>query len=215
MVFAAQTTQGYVAYSVTLGGPSGDKSFVINETVQSSSSAGLSNFFLNLVGQDQHLTYSRVVNSSANLFPYLPILSNQSLSYAGKNYSFTLTLTTAGTGTLNFQGSSQSTKSFGLAFSATYGARTFKGTGSIVVFPSALVYSAAIQTDASYNLKVVLTATNLPLVDPPGMNQTAAVITAGAGIGAAALVILLLIRRRRNSHINHGTADERPIHWAD
>ncbi len=215
MVFAAQTTQGYVAYSVTLGGPSGDKSFLVNETVQLSSSAGLSNFFLNLVGQDQHLTYSRLVNSSTNLFPYLPVLSNQSLSYAGKNYSFTLALTAAGTGTVSFQGSSQNTKSFGLVFSATYGAQTFRGTGSIIVFPSALVYSATIQTDANYNLKVVLTATNLPLVDPPGMNQTAAIITAGAGVGAAALVIPLLIRRRRNSHIVSGTADERPIHWAD
>ncbi len=215
IVFAAQTTQGYVAYSVTLTGASSSKSFVLNESVQSSTKSGSSNLVLNLIGQTQHLTYSRLVNSSTNLFPYLPTLGNQSLSYTGKNYSFTLKLTPAGTGSVNFQGTSQSTKEYKLAYTATLRTRSFSGNGTIVTFPSTLIYSLTIQTNVKYSMNALLTATNLPLTDPPSVTPTTAAITAGAAIGAAALVIPLLIRRRRKNHVDAGAAEERPLHWAD
>lgn len=215
MVFAAQTTQGYVAYSVTLTGASGSKSFILNESVQSSSNAGSSNLILNLVGQTQHLTYSRLVNASTNLFPYLPTLGSPSLSYTGKNYSVTLSLTPAGAGTVSFQGTSQSTKEYKLAYSATLRTSSYSGNGTVVTFPSTLIYSLTIKTDTKYEVNAILTATNLPLTDPPSSSPTAALITAGAGVGAAALVISLLIRRRRNSHVDAGTAEKKPLHWAD
>lgn len=210
---ATQSSLGFVTYSVSIDSMTGQHSAVVNETVSSSNKAGFADLFLQVIGQEQNLTYSRLVNSSTTVFPYLSAITSQSISYSNATMSrIHLNVTSGGTEQITFQGASFTLSVYSFKASGTYRNMTYSATGSVSAFPSGLVYSADLSLQSGYGIHAVLTATDLQLSSPQTQSATAAYVGLGTGVGAILLVGALLLRR--GSH--QGPAQkEKPIHWVD
>jgi hypothetical protein len=211
-VSASQPIRGFATYQVSLSSPMGQRSMLVNETVGPSSRAGYSDLVLQLFGTDQNLTYSRLVNSSENLFPYLPSVAPQSLNYAnGTGYSVHVNVTSSGTTTVKFDGEQYTLGVLTVSVSAAYGTRSVRANGIIETFPSSLVYSASVG-NGMVELRVVLQETDLPLASPSPQTATAAYVGVGVGIGALALGGAFLIRRQERKVETQG---EKLLHRVD
>lgn len=209
---ASQPAKGFVTYQVSLTTPKGQHSVLVTETVGPSSRAGYSDLILQIFGTQQNLSYSRFVNASSNLFPYLPSITSRSFDYSnGTKYSIHVNLTSSGTTVVTFQGSQYTLSVLAISISGSYGPRTLRASGTVDTFPSTLVYSASFGNGTA-GVEAVLQATDLPLNQPSSQASTAAYVGAGVGIGALALGGVFLIRRRTKKVETKG---EKPLHWVD
>ncbi len=209
---SAQSAKGFVTYQVSLTSPKGQHSVLVTETVGPSSKAGYSDLILQIIGTQQNLSYSRFVNASDNLFPFLPSVTTRSFDYTnGTKYSVHVNLTASGTTTVTFKGSQYSLSVLDISISGSYGPRTFRASGTVETFPSTLVYSASFGNGTA-KVEALLQATDLPLNPPSSQASTAAYVGAGVGIGALALGGGFLIRRRTKKVESKG---EKPLHWVD
>jgi hypothetical protein len=208
----AQSNRGFAAYQVTATSPKGVHAVLINETVGPSDKAGFSDLILQFVGTQQNLTYSRLVNASEDFFPYLPAVANQSLQYSnGTAIRIQVDVTTAGTTSVTFKGSQYNLNVLTVSASVKFGSESAKANGTVETFPSTLVYSASVGNSTD-KLQAVLQATDLPLNGPSSQMTTAAVVSAGIGIGAVAIGGAFLLRRREHRAPAQG---EKPLHWVD
>ena len=209
---AAQPVRGFATYAVSFTSPMGGHSVVVNETVGPSDKTGYSDLILQLFGGGQNLSYSRLVNESENLFPYLPNVGTQSFDYSnGTAYSFHVNVTASGTTTAMFRGTQYTLSVLHVSVSASYGSRSVRANGTVETFPSTLVYSASVG-DGALRLQAVLQATDLPLVATSPQMAPAAYIGAGVGIGALALGGAFLLTHRNKKVEKEG---EKPLHWVD
>ena len=209
---AAQPIRGYAMYSVSASTPVGNHSMVVNETIGPSSKAGYSVLILRLLGDMQNLTYSKLVNASDNLFPYLPNLGTQSFSYSnGTLYNVQVNITASSSTTVTFDGNQYSMSVFAISVSASAGGKSVEANGTVETFPSTLVYSAS-AGNSTYKIQVLLQATDLPLTGPAPQMDPAMYAGAGIGIGAVAAFGALMIRHREKKVEKQG---EKPLHWVD
>jgi hypothetical protein len=107
--FAALTqaaSANYVSYSVNSKGPGVSENYVINESVTPTSNPNLSVLTFAIAGQTWNLSYSQSINSSKVFYPYVPGITNRSLSYSAHGYSVTVTLTDLGSAGILFGGRS-------------------------------------------------------------------------------------------------------------
>jgi hypothetical protein len=209
---ASQPVRGFVTYQVSLTSPKGQHSIVVNETVGPTSKAGYSDLILQLIGKQQNLSYSRFVNASDNLFPFLPSFATRSFDYAnGTRYSIHVNLTAAGATVVTFKGAQYTLNILAISISGSYGLRTFRANGTVDTFPSSLVYSASLGNGTA-RAQAVLQATDLPLNQSSPQASTAAYVGASVGIGALVLGGVFLIRRRTK---RVETKREKPLHWVD
>jgi hypothetical protein len=209
---AAQPVRGFADYRISLTYPMGQRSILLNESYSPSDRAGYSELVLQLIGTQQNLTYSRLVNASEDFLPYLPSVAPQSLDYSnGTSYSLHVNVTASGTKDVTFQGSQYSMNVLAISIAASYENRSFKANGTVETFPSALVYDISVG-GGFVLLTAVLQATDLPLTLPDSQTPTATYVGAGVGIGAAALGGVFLIRRRETK-TKH--PEEKPLHWVD
>ena len=209
---ASEPASGFVTYQVSLTTPKGQHSVLVTETVGPSSKAGYSDLILQVFGMQQNLSYSRFVNASENLFPYLPSITGRSFDYTnGTKYSVHVNLTSSGTTMVTFKGSQYTLSVLAISISGSYGPRTFRTSGTVDTFPSTLVYSASLGNGTT-KVEAVLQATDLSLNQPASQASTAAYVGAGVGIGALALGGVFLIRRRTRKVESKG---EKPLHWVD
>jgi hypothetical protein len=214
---AASTTSpspssGYVAYGVQVTENGTTRAASVNESVAPSSSAGQSIVFLTAQGTQSNFTYSRAVNSSLTLFPYLPAISNQSFSYSNSSYTVSATISQQGTSQVTFQGSSYTLTdySFSAHVASSNGSHTI--TGTVSAFPSDLVYSATAQSNST-SFAATLTATSLAL---SGTTAAPALQAASAGVGlslAVGAVALSLGVRMKRKQAPSGPSN--PDHWVD
>jgi hypothetical protein len=212
VVAAAQPVSGSATYRISLSSPRGQRSLLLNESYSPSNRAGYSDLVLQLIGTQQNLTYSKLVNASENFLPYLPSVAPQSLDYSnGTSFSLHANVTASGKTQVTFQGSQYTMNVIAISVTATYGNRSINANGTVETFPSALVYSASVE-GGFVRLDAVLQATDLPLTLPDSQTLTATYVGAGVGIGAAALGGALLIRRteKKTKH-----PEEKPLHWVD
>lgn len=209
---AAQPVSGFATYQLSFTTPKGDHSVLVNETSGPSSRAGYSDLVLQIFGEGQNLTYSKLVNASDSLFPYLPALGTQSFDYSnGTEYSIQVNLTASGTTTVTFGGSHYTLEVSSISVSASSGGRSFMTNGTVETFPSTLVYSASIGNSTT-GLAAVLQATDLPLVVSSPQMPASEFVGLGVGVGATALGGAFLIRHRDRK----ATAQkEKPLHWVD
>ena len=209
---ASQSAKGFVTYQVSLTSPKGQHSVLVTETVGPSSRAGYSDLILQIFGTQQNLSYSRFVNASDNLFPFLPSISSRSLDYSnGTKYSIHVNLTSSGTTMVTFKGNQYTLSVLAISISGSYGPRTFRASGTVDTFPSTLVFSASLGNGTA-GVEAVLQATDLPLNQPTSQATTAALVGAGVGIGALALGGVFLIRRRTKKV---ESKEGKPMHWVD
>lgn len=209
---AAQGGVGFVTYKVDAAGPSGQHSVIINETAGPSAKAGFTELVLQLIGGQQNLTYSRLVNASVEDFPYLSGVASQALDYAnGTAYAVHLNVTATGTEGVTFQGSQYTLTVYSFVASVSYANRTLGADGTLATFPSSLLYSADVSA-GNESAHAMILATDLQLARPSAQAPTAAVVGAGVGAGGVALAAALIVRRRERRTQTEG---EKPLHWVD
>jgi hypothetical protein len=208
---SASASSGYVTYNVQASFNGTTRAVSVNETVTPSSTAGESIISLGVEGTQTNFTYSRVVNSSLTLLPYLPGISNQNFTYSDKGYTLVAKISQQGTSQATFQGKAYTLTNY--AFSAditsTNGTKTI--TGTISAFPSDLVYSATAQSNGS-SVSATLTATSLALTTAaaaPALQSASAGIGLSLAVGAVALSLGVRMKRK------HGPAATHPDHWVD
>jgi hypothetical protein len=209
---ATQPTTGSASYRITLSSTMGTHSVLVNETVKGSDRAGFSDLILQLTGTTQNLTYSRLVNSSEALLPFMPTVPSQSFEYSNKTFSIHANLTQAAADSINFQGSRYTMTAYDISLSGSYGNRSFTAVGTIESFPSSLVYSVVLSSGNLLHVSIVLQGTNLPLSQPSTASATAAYAGAGlTAVGVAAAAALVIRRRERHSKAQ----GQKPLHWVD
>ncbi|MDG7022415.1 MAG: hypothetical protein JRN07_03340, partial [Nitrososphaerota archaeon] len=209
---ASSPTSGYAAYSIQVAYNGTTTAASVNESVSPSSTPGVSAVMLSIQGALSNFSYSRDVNSSLTLFPYLPAITNQNFTYSSNGYSVSASVSEQGTSQTTFGGRSYAMTNY--AFSATVtsanGSRTVSGT--ISAFPSDLVYSVTAQSSGA-NVSATLTGTSLALsASASGPASQAASAGIGLSLAAGAVALSLGVRMKRKQ-TSAGAAT--PDHWVD
>jgi hypothetical protein len=224
-----QPNHGYVTYQISLtraGNPV--EVFVINETGQPTGQNDLVQLTFALTTSERHFAYSKIVNSSSlpEIFPYLPQLYNQSLSYSSHGMTLSAQITRNGTLPVTFEGKTYTALQFALSISLSRSPGTnYLATGNIVTMPSGLVYSAKLGSNQLYAFTLTLVATNLPLTDPSGTTTMFGLALVGLGlagaVGLAVPSVFALVRAKtptRNTvsiATEPSTAQDKPSYWVD
>src|SRR2546428_13850270 len=183
-------TPGFAAYTVQFSTHGVSKSFTVNESVTQTTKPALDRLFLSVTSPSSNFTYSKFVNSSLMIQPFLPAVTNQTFSFGSNKTSVSIKLTQNGTAPLTFQGSAYTLTSY--AFSAHFSARNRTGSaqGTLHTFPSGLVYSVREDFDGTSTLLITLTATSLPLTagagPPAGQGGP---VWVGAGVAGSELAL--------------------------
>lgn len=204
---------GFAAYTVQIQSHGQTRAFTFNESVRATQTQGKDLLTLAIASQHGNLTYTRIVNSSDFLQPFVPAISNQSLNLEYNSTSISLHLAQDETTSLTFQGTAYQMTAY--SFSAAVKSANFSGTdvGSFSTFPSGLVYSLDSNINGSTTVNATLTATSLPLSSASASPQLQ---VESVGIGAAAVGGLLLatlgVRSRRRARQE---APQKPDYWVD
>lgn len=219
--FATSTTSSqFVAYNITVGSSSRTFTAVVNETVSPSSTVGLSDITLHLISSMSNFTYSKVVNSSQAILPYLPVTGNQSFQYQGNNYSVSVSLTKIGTSTATISGSSYTVTNYSFQLSGSrVGGNSLSVSGQVSTLPSGLIYSAVLNANG-YNAQVQLSTTNLPLTASGSGSSTnsSVVIAGGFGTLATGIAAFALYKKGGSKDIeepNQGEQAKKPLYHVD
>src|SRR5712692_108058 len=227
--FGTKSNHGYVTYQISLAGAGNPiEVFLINETSQPTGQNDLVQLTFALSSNERDFTYSKVVNSSAfpEIFPYLPELNNQSLSYSSHGIMLNAQITRSGTVQVTFDGRTYTAVKHALSISISRSAgQTYSAIGNIVTMPSGLVYSAELHAYGLYALTVTLVATNLPLTNPSGTTTMFGLALVGLGlagaVGLAVPSVFAFVRAKtvtRNTlplPAEPSTAQDKPSHWVD
>jgi hypothetical protein len=214
VVLAAQASQGYVAYRLVATGPTNSYTVTLNESVEPSHQPNLSVVTLSLFSNNWNLSYSRTVNSSIQLFPYLPTLANQSIAYSYKGYSIRLSLQRSGTNEVSFNGEQYQVTNYEFFASINSTTHIFGAAGNVSTMPSGLIYSVNAVFNQTEVISFQLIATSIPLNDPASLTRTTAMTAAGmVSVAAAAVALPWGIRRRKRP--TEPPMGSKPLHWVD
>lgn len=253
-VAAAGSTQGTAVYRIQEAGLStlltttgtssstSTVSYTVTEKVSPGPNASFDTLFLALASNAGNFTYSRLVNSSLQVQPFLPAITNQSFLYNGNGSSISFSIARNGTVPVVFQGQSYSMASYAISVEITGPVPNLSGlnltgtdltiagvqakvsalptsnvtttmTGSVYAFPSGLVYSAKGDVQGQPPFSITLLSTTLPLNGPgPSAATQVASIGVGAGAIASALALALGVRHRKQVR---KAAEAKPDHWVD
>ncbi len=137
-------TPGFAMYKVVATSNGESQALTVNETVAVTSNPSYDNLILNLASGGQTLNYSRTVNASDDLSPFIPSISNQTISEKSGSNSLTLNVLKNGTTPLQFQGGSYTLTSYSLTGSISYNGTIVTIKGALTTFQSGLVNSASL-----------------------------------------------------------------------
>jgi hypothetical protein len=209
---SSSPSSGYAAYGIQVTQNGTSRTASVNESVTTSSTPGRSILTLAVEGASSNFTYSRFMNSSLTLFPYLPAITGQNYTYSSKSYTITATISQQGTSTVTLQGKPYTVTNF--AFSANVasanGSRTISGTVS--TFPSDLVYSVSAHANST-SVAATLTSTSLTLSSAaaaPALQAASAGIGLSLAAGAVALSLGIRMKRKQGPGV-----PSNPDHWVD
>jgi LPXTG-motif cell wall-anchored protein len=214
-VYASTGTQ-FAAYQVTGSFHNHSVSAVVNESVSTSSVAGLSNLTLQLGSGMGNLSYSKIINSTKVMFPYFPGMANQSLSFQYHNYSISVSIAQIGTKSISYQAKSYALTEYSFSVSALKTAGSpMAAKGNISVFPSGLVYSASILANGTDPIQIQLLGTNLNLnsASSSSSQTTSIAVAGGAGSILAGVGAFVFYKRKNNSPSEEKT--DKPLYHVD
>ena len=191
-------SSGFVQYQVTVSSSvSSVVSFsaVVNETAQPSTQSGIVDLTLALSSDFSNFTYSRDINSSSlpEIFPYVPVSTNQSLSYQVDGFSIQVNLVNTGQTAVVFDASSYQATNFLVSFSAStsktsIAATSFSGEGNVTCLPSGLIDTAQLSVNHTVSVDAKLLSTDLS-INAPASN----ISPEGVSLLAIALVVAIVI----------------------
>jgi hypothetical protein len=210
---AFASSQGFAVYGLTFVSHGVPRNLTINESMVASRDPGLDNLVLRVLSGSWNFNYSRLVNSSLQLFPFVPAIPGQNFSFAYGSSHVSANLAMNGTAAVEFQGNSYQVTSF--SFSAQLSSTKVTGSvsGTFSTFPSGLLYALKAQTNGTSSLAVVLQSTSLPL---SAGASSSALQMASAGLGAGAIVsVVALSLGIRSRHRQKGQPETKPDYWVD
>jgi hypothetical protein len=220
----AATAPEFASYRITGSGDGHSFSAVVNETGAPSSASGMSDVTLQIGSVMQNLSYSKIMNSSQVILPYFPTISNQSLTYQFHNYSISASINQAGSTSASYNGKSYSLSNFTFSVSVSGSGQMWAAsqlppgvTGSALVFPSGLVYSASIVANGTDVVNVQLLGTNLSFTSQSGsspVTTTSIAVAGGAGSILVGVGAIVFYRRKNNSHSQSAT-ESKPLYQVD
>ena len=208
---------GYAQYKVALNGIENSTlaaSAVVNETVQPTNKAGFIDLTLAASFDSSSLSYSKIVNSSSlpEFFPYLPAVTNQSLSYTFRGYSVTAKLDNVGQVPVTFNGTVYIGTKYLVFFSVddSSKANSVTGNGNITCLPSDLMDSVQLSLNQTGTVNATLLSTDLPLVAAStGVNPVGISLFGVLLVAAVAIAVLAIYRKvRQNKGTNQTEEDE-------
>lgn len=206
------SSSGYVAYTVQVTSNGRQMTATANETITPGPRANQSIISLAISSASSNLTYSRFVNSSLALFPYLPAISNQNFTYSGKSYAVSARIARQGTAQVNFQGKAYTVADYAFSAALTSNGSTRSISGSLETFPSDLVYSVSSQFNGTA-VTATLVSTSLPLTatsSSPAVQVASGGLAISAAVAAVALGLGVRWRRKQKTEVA-----AKPEHWVD
>jgi len=222
-------SSGFVQYQVMVSSPKNSGlSFatVVNETTQPSSQSGIIDLTLGISSAASNFSYSRDVNSSSlpEIFPYVPILTNQSLSYEVSGFSINVNFVNTGQVAVVFDGTSYQATNFLVSFSATSTAATsFTGEGNVTSLPSGLIYTVQLSVNQTVSVDATLLSTDLSInapasnISPVGVSLLGVALLAAIVIAVPTIFMQALRKKHnkqnqenetKNSHENNETKED-------
>lgn len=242
---AGAATPGYAVYNIQVSSTGHTHSVTINETVTSTSNPASDDLILSLVSGNLTASYTRTINSSDVVAPFIPAISNQTFSTSYNGSTVSANIVKSGTSNLQFQGETQTLTVYSLSITAQMNGSSASASGTISTFQSGLLDSVnltasvptepsafpmvagspfnapAILVSSQVNLLITLVSTSLPL-GAPSSSTAAQAASAGIGVGiaASAVAIGLGVRRHNTRGKAEGPSDEapadiKPEHWVD
>jgi hypothetical protein len=203
----------YAAYSVQSSDL--NLNFIVNETIQPTSQQGYSLLAVNISGSGNHLYFSKVVNSTFALLPYLPLNNNETFSYGNGNYSLSLSFYKSGTENVQFMGSSWTLTEYAISVSVDSIKGNGELSGTIATFPSQLIYSFSGTFNGTQTLSATLISTSASLADPASPPNYTAVLIATGLVAAAIAAGTFLYFRYRGHGAKATTGAANPLYWVD
>jgi hypothetical protein len=210
---------------------------VVNETVQPTGQTGFVNLTLFISSNSANFTYSKDLNSSSlpEIFPYLPALRNQSLSYEVKGFSITASIVNSGQVAVTFNSATYQATKYLVSFSAvnSSSAKSFYGNGDIISMPSGLIDTVRISLNQTASVNLTLLSTNLSLNAPAdSINPVGASLLGVALVVAVAIAAPTIFRKAKKNKSKDQTQEsenetsrdsgekqedegEKPSYWAD
>ncbi|MDG6925618.1 MAG: hypothetical protein JRN09_03600 [Nitrososphaerota archaeon] len=141
---ASAATPGSATYRIQTSGQGSAFSMTVNETIASTSNPSYQDLIVKVAAGGSTFNFSRSVNSSDAISPFLPAVSNQTFGYSSAKGSLTVSLVKNGTESLQFQGAARTLTSYSLSGAASANGSSVTFEGALAAFQSGLVYSAAL-----------------------------------------------------------------------
>jgi len=233
-------SSGYVQYKVSASGTATYFPIVtgiINESAQPTGQTGFVNLKLSISSTLANFTYSKDVNTTSllEIFPYLPTITNQSLSYQTQGIFISANLINAGQTPVTFNGATYQATKFLISFSAANSsyAKSFSGSGNIISMPSGIIDTIQISLNQTATINATLLSTNLSLNAPASNINPVGASVLGAALSVAVVIAAPTIYRRekkkheeqtrkdedKNSQENdvkqENKDEEKPAYWVD
>jgi len=210
-------TNGYAQYSITASGKADyfqPVSGIINESVQPTGQTGFVNLILDLSSTKANFTYSKDINATSllEIFPYVPAITNQSLSYQTQGISISANLINAGQTAVTFNGTTYQATKYLISFSAANSSKalSFSGNGSIISMPSGLIDTVQLSLNQTASINATLLSTNLSLNAPSGDINPVGASVLGVALAAAVAIAAPTIytREKKKKHEEQPREDE-------
>jgi hypothetical protein len=132
---------GYAAYSVQVSCSGTSHSFTVNESVSATSNANYDRLTLAVVSGNSTFSYSTSINSSLDVSPFIPFISNQSFSYTYNSTTVALSIINNGTTPVKFHGATYSLTSYAAKVTISSYGTNETINAELWTFPSGLIYS--------------------------------------------------------------------------
>ena len=202
---------GYVQYGVTITGFDDHllfSDFLVTESVSPTGQPDFIDITLSLSSATTNFTYSRVVNSSSlpMIFPYLPGLTNQSISYDMQGISLSASLANTGQTPVTFNDINYQATNYLVSLSATNSSKVISAEGKIVSMPSGLIYKIQLSFNQQSSVELILLSTDLDLNQTQNtINPLAASILGGGAIVAIAIAVPTIFKKLKRNKSNNQT----------
>jgi hypothetical protein len=220
-------TQGNVEYKVTINNQGATvASFFLNESAHPTGQNGIVLVTANLLSALRNVTYSRALNTSSfpEVFPYLPGINNQTISYHAYGISLTIHIVNTGNVPITFNGQAFQGARYHVSVSATHPLTTtaVSASGTIITMPSGLIYSVQLESIDSYSIQVQLEQTDLALIDPASSNLPVGIALVSLGLlGAVVFAVPSIFKKLKSkpeatpNRPNEPSGEEKPSYWVD
>ena len=198
-------SSGSVQYRVTVSGPVsfiGPVSAVVNETVEPSGQSGIVDLTMAIASGFSNLTYSRDVNSSSlpEIFPFLPDITNQSLSYQIQGFSIAVDLGNTGQVPVTFEGTSYQATRYLVSFQTGNSSMSLSGNGTITSLPSGVIDTMQLSLNQTVSVIATLLSTDLSVNAPASSVNPVGASLLGIGIVAAIIVAVPTVLKKATSN---------------